>query len=99
METLLNHGVTLQEFKQLKGSDGLDAYEECVPCFENTSQNQDVCYKDIADLYDLRGSLDKAAEYRAKIKDRSVLAPYVWWDWVGPAESSEGLQEPQRKAA
>ena len=101
METLVDHNVTLQEYRQLKDSDGLDTYKECVPCFEDSQKGRDFCYKDIAELYDLRGNPAKAAEYRAKIKDRSVLKPYVFQDWCGPGKQSdyEQASDPQRQAA
>lgn len=104
METLLNHDVTLQELHKIRGSDGpyaLEVYKECVPCFEDSQKGRDVCYKEIAELYDLRGNPTKAAEYRAKIKDRSVLKPYVFQDWCGPGKQSdyEQASDPQRQAA
>lgn len=103
METLINHNVTLQEYRQLKDSDGLDTYKKCVAFFENNQKCRDFCYKDIAELYDLRGKPAKAAEYRAKIKDRSVLKPYVFSDQLIPPPDfpadNRQESEPQRQAA
>jgi hypothetical protein len=103
METLLNHDVTLQELRKVKETNysTVEGYKELIPCFVKSRKNQDIFYKEIAELYDLRGNPAKAAEYRAKIKDKSVLKPYVFQDWCGPGKQSDyqPMPEPERLAA
>ena len=104
METLLDHGITLAELHQFEAYedwDSLDIYKENVSYFEDIPYNYDFCYKQIAELYALRGDSAKVAEYRAKIQDRSILDPYRWYDWAGTGQPSDHQVAPeaQRKAA
>lgn len=104
METLLNHQVKLDELKRFetfRHAESLEDYRLYLSIVVPDQQSQDYFYKDIAELYDLRGNKEKAAEYRSKIKDRSVLKPYVFWDWCGPQQQpdTQSISEPQRRAA
>ena len=104
METLLDHQVTLAELKQFDGfhyADSLDDYRDYLSVIVGSRKTQDCLYLRIAELYDLRRNPAKAAEYRAKIKDRSVLKPYVFEDWCGPGKQSDYEQapDPLREAA
>ncbi len=98
METLLDHQVTLAELHQFDGfhhADSLDDYRDYLSVVVNSRKTQDCFYLHIAELYDLRHNPAKAKEYIAKIKDRSVLKPSVFWDWCGPGKQSDQQQDSQ----